>query len=393
MVKKAVVVCVVVVSVLNVGFGLYVLRERLVRSVGFDIEDRLGGNVFPSLLLAEAATDTLIVRPEGSEVVGNPKSGIYLTIESPQPDARLRVEVEATRFWRHSVSEFVLPVKGCTYDVYPDVLWDYDALRAVVQAEPVGFSVQATVKNRETARRSRTFSVRSLNECLTGYLDSGRRYHNTGVLFAAYVNEDSPLIDDILREALNTRIVDRFSGYQSTKKGAVDRQVYALWHVLQLRKFRYSSISNTSLSSNVVFAQRVRTLEDALASSQINCVDGSVLFASLLRAVNIDAVLVRVPGHMFVGYYTDADHRGLSFLETTMIGDVDLDDFFPEEKLDSVSVGMSRGEVSRLTFEKSKEYACARYRADSVAIHGQSSGYMFLEISKALRSKVQPIGR
>ena len=85
------------------------------------------------------------------------------------------------------------------------------------------------------------------------------------------------MIDKLLREALDTRIVNRFLGYQGGAE-VVDRQVYALWNVLQKRKFRYSSVSNTSLSSNVVFSQRVRTFDDALESSQINCVDGSVLF-------------------------------------------------------------------------------------------------------------------
>ena len=79
--------------------------------------------------------------------------------------------------------------------------------------------------------------------------------------------------------------------------------------MLQKRKFRYSSVSYSSLSSNVVYAQRVRTFEDALNSSQINCVDGSVLFASLLRAINITPVLVQTPGHMFVGYYTDTARK------------------------------------------------------------------------------------
>ena len=67
--------------------------------------------------------------------------------------------------------------------------------------------------------------------------------------------------------------------------------------------------ANTSLSSNVVYTQRVRTLDDALESSQINCVDGSVLLASLMKAININPILVRIPGHMFVGYYTDKSHK------------------------------------------------------------------------------------
>ena len=106
-------------------------------------------------------------------------------------------------------------------------------------------------------QRVRTFSVRSVNECLLGYVANGTKFYDTSIFFAAYVNEENPMIDQLLREALNTRIVNRFLGYQSTAKGAVDKQVYALWNILQKRKFRYSSVSNTSLSSNVVFSQRV----------------------------------------------------------------------------------------------------------------------------------------
>jgi hypothetical protein len=155
------------------------------------------------------------------------------------------------------------------------------------------------------------------------------KFHDTGEFFAAYVNEEHPQIDKLLREALDTRLVNRFLGYQgdTSQSENVDKQVYALWNVLQKRNFKYSSTTNSSLSSNVVYTQRVRTLDDALESSQINCVDGSVLLASLLKAININPILVRIPGHMFVGYYTDKTHTDMNFLETTMIGDVNLDDF------------------------------------------------------------------
>lgn len=36
--------------------------------------------------------------------------------------------------------------------------------------------------------------------------------------FAAYVNEDNPKIDQILREALNARIVNRFGGIKARAK-------------------------------------------------------------------------------------------------------------------------------------------------------------------------------
>ena len=166
-----------------------------------------------------------------------------------------------------------------------------------------------------------------------------------------------------------------------------------MWNVLQKRNFRYSSVSNTSLSSNVVISQRVRTFEDALNSSQINCVDGSVLFASLLRAINIEPILVRIPGHMFVGYYTDSNRKNVNFLETTMIGDVDLDDFFPDEQLDSTMVGQSKNQVSLITFEKSKEYATNKYNQHKEFFNKGKVNYLFLEISKGVRRKIQPIGK
>ena len=339
---------------------------------GFEITDELGGNIFPSSILSVATTDAQVIVPADSMFVGNPKSCIAVKVRSAKAYSRVRIEVAETPFFSRSVSEFVLARPRTEYTIYPDIIWNYEALKNNNQAEPI--SVAVTV------------------ECLLGYVTGGTRFHDTGIFFAAYVNEENPMIDHLLREALNTRIVNRFLGYQGSPE-AVDNQVYALWNVLQKRNFRYSSVSNTSLSSNVVFSQRVRTFDDALESSQINCVDGSVLFASLLRAINIEPILVRTPGHMFVGYYTDANHKDMKFLETTMIGDVDLDDFFPDERLDSTMVGKTQNQMSRITFDKSKEYASRKYKENEKGIHSGRLNYMFLEISKDVRRRIQPIGK
>jgi hypothetical protein len=360
---------------------------------GFEIVDDLGGNIFPSAILSVATTDAQVITPSDSTCLGNPKSCIAVRVKSRTAYSRVRIEVAETPFFSRSVSEFVLNKPRTEYTIYPDIIWNYEALKNNAQAEPVSVAVKVEMNGKDLGQRVRTFSVRSVNECLLGYVANGTKFYDTSIFFAAYVNEENPMIDQLLREALNTRIVNRFLGYQSTAKGAVDKQVYALWNILQKRKFRYSSVSNTSLSSNVVFSQRVRTFDDALESSQINCVDGSVLFASLLRAINIEPILVRTPGHMFVGYYTDNSHKDMNFLETTMIGDVDLDDFFPDEQLDSTMVGKSQNEMSLLTFEKSKQYANKKYKDNEAGIHSGKLNYMFLEISKEVRRKIQPIGK
>jgi len=373
--------------------GGYVYYTNATLRYGFDITDELGGTIFPSVILSVATTDAQIIVPSDTQYVGNPKSLIAVRIRSSKPMSRVRIELAATNYFAQSVSEFVLTEAHTAYTIYPDIIWNYEALRNIAQAEPINVVVDAEINGKHIGRKVRTYSVRSINECLLGYYSKDRKYHDTGIFFAAYVNEDHPMIDQLLREALNTRIVNRFWGYQAKGPEAVDKQVYALWHVLQKRQFRYSSVSNTSLSSNVVFSQRVRTFEDALSASQINCVDGSVLFASLLRAINIDPVLVRTPRHMFVGYYTTANRDSLNFLETSMIGDIELDDFFPDEQLDSTMEGKSQHQMSLLTFEKSKQYARNKYNEDKEGIHSGKVNYLFLEISKEVRRNIQPIGK
>ncbi len=385
-------ILIIVVILLSLT-GYYVYNNSSLR-YDYEITDDLGGNIFPSAILSIATTDAQIIIPSDTMYLGNPKSIIGVRIRSSKPLSHVRVEVAETKFYAQSVSEFDLPKPDIDYIIYPDIIWNYEALKNNAQPEPISVVVDAEINGKKIGRKIQTFSVRSINECLLGYYTKGRKFHDTGIFFAAYVNEDHPMIDQILREALNTRIVNKFLGYQARNAAAaVDKQVYALWNVLQKRNFRYSSVSNTSLSSNVVISQRVRTFEDALNSSQINCVDGSVLFASLLRAINIEPILVRIPGHMFVGYYTDSNRKNVNFLETTMIGDVDLDDFFPDEQLDSTMVGQSKNQVSLITFEKSKEYATNKYNQHKEFFNKGKANYLFLEISKGVRRKIQPIGK
>lgn len=378
-----------------VGGITYVVMKRPFAD-DYELVDQLGGNLFPSAILSVATTNTQVIPPMSGEYVGNPKSCVAIKLKSGHANTVVRIELAETPFYARSVSTFVLPKEHTEYIIYPDILWRYNALRDNEQAEPISVVSNVEVDGKDLGQKVRTFSVRSINECLLGFnkqLPDGRtRYVSTRLFYAAYVNEENPLIDKVLREALNTRIVRRFLGYQGTPE-MVDKQVYALWYVLQKRNFKYSSVSYSSLSSNVVYAQRVRTFEDALNSSQINCVDGSVLFASLLRAINITPVLVQMPGHMFVGYYTDSAKKNLTFLETTMIGDVDLDDYFPDEKLDSTRTTKSQGEMSRLTFEKSKEYALREYMRVKDKVQANKPNYLFVEINKNVRRNVQSIGK
>ncbi len=214
---------VIVGTLLLVIIGSVWLNTAPFRS-GFDIADELGGNIFPSSILSVATTDAQVIVPVDSMYVGNPKSCIAVRVRSRNAYSRVRVEVAETPFFSRSVSEFVLAKPRTEYIIYPDIIWNYEALKNNNQAEPISVAVMVEMNGKDLGQRVRTFSVRSINECLLGYVTNGTKFHDTSIFFAAYVNEENPMIDQLLREALNTRIVNRFLGYQSTAEGAVDNR-------------------------------------------------------------------------------------------------------------------------------------------------------------------------
>jgi hypothetical protein len=101
---------------------------------------------------------------------------------------------------------------------------------------------------------------------------------------------------------------------------SVIAQVYALWKALSRRDVRYSNITATAAVSEKVHSQHVRLIDESINNAQANCVDGSVLFASLLRKVGIEPYLVLIPGHCYVAFQVDRQGTEIAALETTLIG-------------------------------------------------------------------------
>lgn len=193
-------------AILVMAFSVFIYRYEPFKS-GFEITDQLGGNIFPATILSTATTDANLIVPADSDYIGNPKSCIAIRLKNSYANSKLRIEVAETPFFSQSVSEFILPKAGKEYLVFPDIIWNYQALRDNNQAVPVSISVKAELNKKELPQRLKTISMRSINECPLGYVDDKMKFHDTGEFFAAYVNEEHPQIDKLLREALDTRIV------------------------------------------------------------------------------------------------------------------------------------------------------------------------------------------
>ena len=148
----------VIVLLLLIG-GISVFKYTSFNS-GFEIVDDLGGNIFPSAILSVATTDAQVITPSDSTCLGNPKSCIAVRVKSRTAYSRVRIEVAETPFFSRSVSEFVLNKPRTEYTIYPDIIWNYEALKNNAQAEPVSVAVKVEMNGYVRFR-----CVASMNAC------------------------------------------------------------------------------------------------------------------------------------------------------------------------------------------------------------------------------------
>ncbi len=147
---------------------------------------------------------------------------------------------------------------------------------------------------------------------------------------AAWVTPRRPEIERLLRQAAEHHPDRQFVGYQGASgpaqgAGIVRDQARAIFAVLKddANLVYVNSPLNMGRQPGQV-TQRVRLPTESLAANgSANCIDGTVLFASLLELAAIDPLLVVVPGHAFVGWRIWRGIDRYEFLETTVIGSSD----------------------------------------------------------------------
>ncbi len=256
--------------------------------------------------------------------IGDPIGMIGASITAPEDDFEVKVTVEETDFFKTSSIKAILPKKGKTYSVMPILRYQVSNL---LKHKQKGFdTAHVTVETADGEYDdTKRFEVRSINDCVLGLMHN-EEFINTRFLFAAYVNENNPALDKILGYALKEGYVDSFIGYQGTR-GDVVKQATAIYKALQDMGFKYSSITGASGKSDSIFTQHIRFVGESLDTSQANCIDGTVMMASLFMKIGLNPVIICVPGHAYVGVYKSTASK-LEFLvpiETTVVGSSSFD--------------------------------------------------------------------
>jgi hypothetical protein len=142
--------------------------------------------------------------------------------------------------------------------------------------------------------------------------------------FGAWVTPNAPDVMQVLRRAADLHPERTIVGYQVDASG-VKEQVRAIFNALKTEGIVYINSVLSLGATKGEYMQRVRLPRESLATKSANCIDGTVLMASLLEAASLNPGLVLVPGHAFLAWQPQDGSDEWDFLETTMIGSHDFD--------------------------------------------------------------------
>lgn len=345
---------------------------------------------------------------------------------APCPNAVLKIVIDSTKLNYATTTQVVLSKMGYRYTVHPAIKWRYDRLYDLSRHGNVDITVHCVINDEEVDVKNLHLSYRSANDCLLSVRDANGVNHDFRWMFAAYVNEDSPYIDEILTGMLDQGVVSRIVGYQNSS-AEVSLQAEAIWYYVLEHGMSYASISTTSNPAKNANVQHIRFFEDVYKLRQANCIDACVFFASVMRKIGLKPVIFVVPGHAYLGYYTDKNRKNIKLLETTLSQWVNFPmltreyenvmaanpeatgvDRLPADQWSKYSRYLTANERARWTsgsmsidelkrrishnlFIKATEYKVKNYKENmSNFVDTENAKYQMLDIEQ-LRAYVQPI--
>lgn len=153
------------------------------------------------------------------------------------------------------------------------------------------------------------------------YDPTNQKYIDLTPYWGAFVTPNVPEVMAFVRVAAEHAPCGAFISYFGGE-AAVEGQVRAIFDALKEHKLTYvHSWVSFGPNRSFQFHQRVRPPRESLKDRQANCIDGALLFASLLEAISLSAAIVLFRDHAFVAWETNGKGNDQwRFLETTMIG-------------------------------------------------------------------------
>lgn len=267
------------------------------------------GELFPALQLSQA-------RRTGA--VGSGDGLVSVRVRGTDIPADLHVRIETPGLRAPGIAHATVGGAGTLLELRPRLDWDVAQLRHL--GSPRRQLMQVTLESAGRAPDARRVEVRlhPLDDALY-YVREGRDRVDLGWAFAGYVNPHDPVVDDVLAAA--STLDAGFDASALDRDAGIDlRRAAAVWAALEQRGLRYADGDPALSRGPTVWSQRVRLLGDVWRDRRANCLDSSVLIASVLERLGMHAFIVLVPGHAFIGFRSGEAAGAMQYLETTLLG-------------------------------------------------------------------------
>lgn len=366
------------------------------QSVRWEPDFRFPGTFFPSFAISAAGRDAN-GPVETTSAYGYLASGSFgiKVIDAPH-GARLKVRVELPEVGVTGELETQAAGDGRPRLLVPRLSWSQSRLASIAQPLSTEAVFSVYVDGVLAGEERRPVRVRAATDAPLRACRAPEQCTDYSPYLAAFVNENHPAIDSILRATLDIPAmpVKSWTGTQGSQDDVL-RQVWAIWYFFQRNKVTYSSITTVSDVRADIQSQTVRPLGQALRTGQANCIDGTAVFASLLRKIGIEPIIVVVPGHAFLGFYTDSQNSKPVFLETTMLNDASNP--FHQQGPSKAGTALAKffGTDTRMnqswqSFVGALDAGQQNY-AKAAPYFGKQPGYLFIPVLKARQAGILPL--
>ncbi len=354
------------------------------------------GDFYPSYALAVTNLTDSTTDGGDDQNIGDPNGIIGIVFTPDRDDTRISVQLTCASkpvLFSPATLDVTLPEADEEYRITPAMLFDQAKLASIKQPMTASITYTVTSNGKKQPARTEALRVHSITDCPLVATDTDDET-TTDWTLAAYVNEDSPGVKQVLDEALRKKYVDSFVGYQGDE-GSVYRQVLAVWRVLQERGIRYTNLDATAYGgTRDVPLQTVQLPDESLRITQGSCADGSVLLASVLRKIGLNPLLVVIPGHLFMGFDLDETGEKQVYLETTLLGVTP--DYPPasEKKLaDELLLGTTdaNAQAAIRSLVAAIEAGNQTYGQNRSRIQEDASGYTAVVVDEARQAGIVPI--
>ncbi len=310
-----------------------------------------------------------------------------ISLLCPKRGAELELKMHESELNEEVIEHYVSSGGKDTLWMQPRMIWKYDVLRKFDKTRNMAFRWTISSEGEEICSIERTFSCRSISQCVNALKiapyerPEGLNVNSDGAveipeMFAGYVEEENAAIDEIMNHALtDCELPLGFNGYLSQSEDYLFQQMCAIWYVLQQHGIHYSNATYIPGIAEGVKVQNVRFFSQILAQSQANCVEGTCLLASIYQRFDLYPFLISIPGHIFLGI-GNAEGELTYFLETTMIGNVNLDQYSTDEE---------KWTASKANFKEAMDVAKQEYEEAKPHLEAGDSYYSLINLDQVRR--------